>query len=340
MSESKQVSAVCDINDNQEWAVVMPAYNAEEIIGDCLDALIEAGFPPKTITVVDDGSVDRTSEIALQRHVNLLSNVSNQRPAQARNRGVAVAGGDIILFIDSDVCVNQDIFKRLTEHMSDPSVSGVIGSYDDAPQSKSTVGRYRNLLHAYTHKNSGGDVPTFWTGLGAIRREAFEKAGGFLSDWENIEDVELGLRVTENGGRIVLDPEINGKHLKDWSFGSMLMTDLFGRAVPWTRLLRSGRMKMGVLATAWDKRISAAAIALGGVCFLGGFVQPLFWVLFLIAALVFVGVNFGMLRYMMRSSGLWFALCCLPLHVTHHIAGLLGYAKVILFERKVGASDG
>ena len=150
MTTGKSLPADIDAPKESDWVVVMPAYNAEEIIGECLDAIIRAGFPPETITVVDDGSQDRTGEVAAKRGANLHRNENTQRPAEARNRGAALAGGDIILFVDSDVCIDTAIKSSLLDHMSDASVTGVIGCYDSSPQSKSLVGKYRNLLHAYT----------------------------------------------------------------------------------------------------------------------------------------------------------------------------------------------
>ncbi len=314
-------------------AVVIPAHDAAETIGECRDALIEAGFTASGITVVDDGSGDGTGAIARARGARVLRNESPQRPAEARNRGANAAGGEAILFVDADVRVAGDIRPRLLQHLTDPRIAGVIGSYDDAPRSDSTVGRYRNLLHAHTHQNAAGEVPTFWTGLGVIRRQAFEEAGGFLRAWENIEDVELGLRVTARGGRILLDPDIRGKHLKDWSLRSMVRTDMLGRAVPWTRLMRAGRMPVGVLSTTRDKRISAGAIALALLSVPLGLIWPAAFWLCLLSLVVFTAANAGLFGYLIRTEGLLFAVRAWPLHALHHIAGLSGYAKVMLLDR-------
>lgn len=306
--------------------VVVPAHNAVATLGDCLAALVGAGFDPADITVVDDGSRDATGRTATSYGVRVLRNETAQRPAQARNRGALEAGGDIILFVDADVCVHRDIREKLLAHFADPAITGVIGAYDADPRSASVVGRYRNLLHAYSHRQAAGEVPTFWTGLGAMRRQAFEAAGGFLSAWENIEDVELGLRVTGNGGRIRLDPSIEGKHLKDWSLSSMVMTDLKGRAIPWTRLLLAGRMPMGVLSTSLEKRVSAAMVALGAACVLAALVWAPALLLAALCLGVFVTMNAGLFAFLRAHGGLALALASVPLHLLHHAAALIGYA--------------
>jgi hypothetical protein len=312
---------------------VVPARDAEATIGDCLGALIAAGFDPADITVVDDGSRDATGRLAAAQGVRVLRNETAQRPARARNRGAGAAGGDAILFVDADVCVHADVRDRILAHLADAGVTGVIGAYDADPGSSTLVGRYRNLLHAYSHRQAAGEVPTFWTGLGALRRAAFEDAGGFLGDWEDIEDVELGLRVTARGGTIRLDPAIEGKHLKDWSLGRMFMTDLRGRAMPWTRLLREGRMPVGVLSTSLEKRVSAAMVALAWACLILGLAWMPALAVAAVCVAVFVAANFGLFAFLFSVGGPVLALAALPLHMLHHTAALIGYALASLGHR-------
>ena len=58
----------------------------------------------------------------------------------------------------------------------DPGLTAVFGSYDDAPPG-GTVAAFRNLLHHHVHHRGAGPASTFWSGLGAIRRDAFLAAG-------------------------------------------------------------------------------------------------------------------------------------------------------------------
>lgn len=162
-------------------------------------------------------------------------------PAAARNLGVARTDAAILVFVDADVVPARDAIERLRDRLAgDPGLTAVFGAYDDAPEARNLVSRFRNLLHHHVHVNAAGTVKTFWTGLGAVRRDAFDAVGGFDSERferASIEDVELGARLDRAGGRILLDPEICGTHLKRWTLGSMFRTDLERRGVPWVRLL-------------------------------------------------------------------------------------------------------
>jgi GT2 family glycosyltransferase len=103
---------------------------------------------------------------------------------------------------------------------------------------------------------------TFWAGLGAIRRDAFLAVGGFDEQhfpYPSIEDIDLGIRLVASGRRILLDPAIQGKHLKRWTLASMVRTDLVRRGIPWARLVLERRAPSTTLNLGWRHRASAAA---------------------------------------------------------------------------------
>ena len=149
--------------------------------------------------------------------------------------------------------------------LADPGLAAVFGSYDDRPEAPGTVSQFRNLLHHHVHQEGAGPALTFWAGLGAVRREAFEAVGGFDAERyprPSIEDVELGLRLTRAGHAIRLDPELQGTHLKAWTVGTMVRTDLWRRGVPWVALMAGHRESSRELNLGWRNRLSAAAALL------------------------------------------------------------------------------
>jgi len=71
-----------------------------------------------------------------------------------------------------------------------------------------------------------------------------------------LEDIELGTWIAADGGRILLDPTIQCKHLKSWAFWNMVRTDICQRGVVWIDLmLRSGSMVRN-LNVSWSQRLS------------------------------------------------------------------------------------
>jgi hypothetical protein len=229
-------------------SAVIPATNAPSTLRSALAAIEHAHDPPEELIVVRDPAGDG--------------------PAAARNSGARTAAGDILVFVDADVEVHADAFVRMRASFADPSISAVFGSYDDRPRDPGTVSVFRNLLHHHVHQTSEGEATTFWAGLGAVRRDAFFAVGGFNEQRypkPSIEDIDLGSRLHAAGYRIVLDPSIQGTHLKRWTLTSMVKTDLLQRGVPWVELLLSGRADRTALNLGWRHRLSAlASVALVG----------------------------------------------------------------------------
>src|SRR5688572_30164841 len=87
-------------------SVIVPAYNAAATISSCLQALLRNSDGNTEILVVNDGSTDRTAEIAREHGVTVLStNTPRSGPAAARNLGANHASGEILFFVDADVVI-------------------------------------------------------------------------------------------------------------------------------------------------------------------------------------------------------------------------------------------
>ncbi len=235
-----------------EFSILVPVRNGEDTLERCLAAIgvANASRPDVEVIVADDASVDRSAEIA--EHAGWALRLRRRAgSAAARNRAAARARGRWLVFVDADVAVPPDLLRRLAQverlerNPSGPACGGtgsetcggILGSYDADPPAPGMVSRYRNLLHHWVHQTSAGACSHFFSGLGAVRRDAFFAAGGFAEHLRGVEDIELGYRLRDLGWRLVLDPQLQGAHLKRWTLRSMVSTDLATRARPWARLL-------------------------------------------------------------------------------------------------------
>ncbi len=179
---------------------------------------------------------------------------------------------------------------------------------------------FRNLLHHHVHQTSPGPATTFWAGLGAIRRDAFLGIGGFDGAYAvpSIEDVELGLRLTDAGHRIELAPDIQGKHLKDWTLPGMIRCDVLHRAVPWLTLLLTRGRPSAALNLGWRHRLSAlASVGLVGAVAARRYrgVVP--------AAALLVALNHAFYGLLWEKLGPRKAALGVGLHVVHHLSAVV-----------------
>jgi cellulose synthase/poly-beta-1,6-N-acetylglucosamine synthase-like glycosyltransferase len=300
------------------FSVIVPVYNSADYLKRSLAALAASEYRDFEVLVVDDGSDDPVAPLVAQFGFRSLRIDGPGGPARARNRGAAQVGGRYLVFVDADVCVHPDALARFASAFaSDPGVAAVIGSYDDSPAEGNFLSQYKNLFHHYVHQRSGGDVPTFWSGCGAIEREQFLAFGGFDEARYRrpaIEDIELGVWMTAAGRRIALDGSVKGKHLKRWTLWGLCKTDIFDRGVPWTRLmLRAGAMA-NTLNVTTTQRLSVALVGLTGLALLAAFVWPAALIFALALVVAVTALNFDFYRFFAARSGGWFALRVAPLH--------------------------
>ena len=290
---------------SETLAVVVPATDRPPTVALCVEALEASTEPPDELVVVELPA--------------------DAGPAAARNAGVAATTSALVAFVDADVVVEAEALARLRARFAaDPGLAAVFGSYDDTPAAPGTVSRFRNLLHHHVHASSPGPAETFWAGLGAVRREALERAGGFDAERfpeAAIEDVELGMRLRRAGAAIVLDPEVRGTHLKRWSLRSMVDTDLRRRGAPWTRLQLERGESSSALNLGWRHRLSAvASVALAAAALTRRPRAAL-------AALAgLVALNHRFYALLARRGGPGLAAGGVALHVVHHLTAVTSVA--------------
>ena len=298
--------------------VIVPVYNDGDNLEQCLTSLAASKFSHFDVLVVDDGSTVPIEPLVDRFGYSYFRIDGPGGPARARNRGVKQTESEFVIFIDADVCVYPDTIERFVQNFeADPTLVAVIGTYDDEPMDSRFLSQYRNMLHHYTHCKSAGQVTTFWSGCGAMRRDVFLRYGGFDEERYSrpaIEDIELGTWIAADGGRIVLDDKVRCKHLKRWSFSNMVRTDICQRGIPWIDLmLRSGKA-VKTLNVTGSQRLSVALI-FGACCLaIGATWWP--WGLigtggFLMAVTL---INCDLYRFFAMRRGLSFAIRSLPLH--------------------------
>lgn len=331
-------------------SVIIPAWNATSTLSACLRSVADSAagerdHPEYECIVVDDASTDDTAAAATSHEARVVTMPTQSGPATARNRGAAVATGDVLFFIDADVQIRPDTLARVVRHFeADDGPDAVIGSYDDTPASRGFFSLYKNLFHHYIHQTAQTEAQTFWAGCGAIRRSVFQAVNGFDEGYgqPSVEDIELGYRLRNRGYRIALDKELQVTHLKHWTLRSMIWTDITQRALPWSRLLlkRDGvpadlnlqpthRASVALLGAAL-----ATIVGLGFVVWFGSVeMTRAVWTLPILMLGVTVALNLPLYSFFARKVGLGFALLSIPVHLTYYVYSGASFAWVALSLR-------
>lgn len=314
--------------------IIIPVYNGGATLRACLASVMAADPPAARVIVASDGSTDDSEQIASAAEAQIIRLEHNSGPSRARNLGARATTSDILLFLDDDVTISPGLIGQVTAFFeANPTIDAAFGSYDALPAAPNFTSQYRNLLHHYVHQTSSERAITFWGGCGAIRRAAFDAVGGFPEDRRYLEDIELGYRLTAGGYAIWLCKGWQVKHLKRWTLQSLIVTDIFRRAVPWTALLLEYGQVAGDLNLRLSNRLSLVLVYLIPVLVVcGAIISPWLWASIPIIFMALIILNGDLYRFYWRERGLAFAACVLPWHWLIYYGGsglgvILGSAR-------------
>src|SRR5262249_16395990 len=185
-------------------SVVVCAYNAASTLDDCLVSIEQLTYPDFEIILVNDGSRDRTSEIAHNHPSVRVIDTPNGGLSAARNVGLAEATGDIVAYTDADVRVDRDWLTYLVQPFLTSDVVGSGGPNvvpaDDPPMAQSIARAPGGPTHVLLADRIAEHVPGCKM---AFRREALLAIGGFNPIYLRAgDDVDVCWRLQARGWKI------------------------------------------------------------------------------------------------------------------------------------------
>lgn len=185
-------------------SVVIPAYNAEKYLSETITSVLAQTIQPHEVIIVDDGSKDRTIEIANKFPVKVICQ-ENGGPAKARNTGINSSHGDWIAFLDADDTWSPAKIEKTLRAIEMNPDSAIIATnmFVGCPENGWT-----SLDLAKKCDSSKAFFPQLYrrsflaTSTLVVKKSAILDAGGFDSAYFGPEDYDLWLKITYAGGKI------------------------------------------------------------------------------------------------------------------------------------------
>ncbi len=176
-------------------SVIVPAYQAEAYLDEALESALAQDYREREVILIDDGSTDRTAEIAAAHGVT-VSRQSNGGPAAARNAGLVLARGELVAILDADDIWPQERLSRqvayLREHPDDGMVMGLTEVFLTPGQPRPA--HYPRIAEDGPYQGHPSTL--------LVRREVFELVGLFDESLRLSEDLDWLARAGDAGVRI------------------------------------------------------------------------------------------------------------------------------------------
>lgn len=192
-------------------SIIVPAYNAGGTLDECLRALTSLERDGELeIILVNDGSTDRTREIAESFSAVNTINVSHYGAARATNLGIKAARHDIIALVESDVVLESDWLKRIVPRLNDPSVAGAGGCVVAA--NKTGLGKIAGYDVELRLGRAPVDIDHLSNTNSVYRRGLLNEVGLLNEELTAGYDADLSRKLKAAGYRLLLSKDVVCRH--------------------------------------------------------------------------------------------------------------------------------
>jgi glycosyltransferase involved in cell wall biosynthesis len=182
----------------QSLSIIIPAYNEERYLGDCLQAISEQTERPDEVILVDNNSTDSTLQVAWKYSFVTIVHEKDQGLFFARNCGMNAAKSDILARIDADTFVEPDWVASIKDAFEDPEVQAVSGpvGYHDMPLS----GFVRRVEDACLRVAKAGRYDFLMGANMAVSRKAWNLVREELCNEPFLfEDIDIAVHLQDHG---------------------------------------------------------------------------------------------------------------------------------------------
>ena len=219
-------------------SVVIPAYNAEGTLGKCLQAIRQSTFQNYELIVVDDGSTDKTREIALRYADRIVQFDENMGLPMSRKVGLNAASGEIAVNVDSDILIKADTLEKIADYFkANKDINALTGLLSRDHPNVNYLSQYKNLYMNYIFSKLPEKVFFIYGSIFAIRKGLVKQ---YQSNAAITDDTEFGQQLVAAGEEIAFLRDLEVTHLKKYTFSSWVKND-FLIPYEWTTIFLKGK---------------------------------------------------------------------------------------------------
>lgn len=204
-------------------SLYIPCYNSEKFIKECLDSVINQSYAIDEIIVMDDGSTDKTLEIANAYPVRIICHKENRGLAACRNTALKEARNDFVASLDADCVADPQWLRLLMQCFVNDDIAGAGGMLIER-YNLTAADQWRSV-HMPQHWGAEFmENPPFLYGNNTVfNKKLFAKFGLYNENLRiNYEDVDLSGRIYNCGFRLIYNPVAVVEHLKKDSISSAM----------------------------------------------------------------------------------------------------------------------
>jgi poly-beta-1,6-N-acetyl-D-glucosamine synthase len=201
-------------------SIIVPVYNEEKVVADSVKSLLDLNYSNYEIIIVNDGSTDKTREVAEQlvgyqegRYSDIkisLIDKPNGGKSKALNAGIRYSKAEFVLCMDGDSQLSPDSLRLAVRHFFNPEIGAVAGNVKVMNRGKFFTDlqalEYIEGLNMARSAQSFVSLVNIIPGpIGLFRKKAVEGAGYYSSD-TFAEDADLTLKILAGGWKIYYEP--------------------------------------------------------------------------------------------------------------------------------------
>ncbi len=247
------------------FSIIIPYHNSVHTIGPLLDSIYHSKHAPKVEIIIVDDASEKQYRVTTVHYktvkripVHVIPFKTNKGPAIARNRGVELAHGEYVIFLDGDVKLFPDALHNLWKiYTDDPDIHAVTGVWSKEQKTKKFFPNFKALRdwsYWINERESGHYYYLFSTRIASIRRDIFLRLGGFDESYAGplIEDIAFTYKIATRYA-VIFAPSVRVYH--EFEDFWPIAKKYFLRTYYWA-LLFQARKKFDPVATTWKEAVN------------------------------------------------------------------------------------